>query len=106
MTPLPRSAFAAGRWIYLNHAGFNLLPGPVLEAATACLAGLARDGSLAVAAHQVRAEEVRAAAAALMGVAPGDVAFVKNTTEGLGFVASGLEWAPGDRVVLADRDFP
>ena len=41
-----------------------------------------------------------------MGVPLADVAFVKNTTEGLGFVANGLAWDPGDRVVIPDLEFP
>ena len=49
---------------------------------------------------------MRAAAAGLMGVPVTDVAFVKNTTEGLGFVASGLDWAPGDRVLVPEDEFP
>jgi len=64
------------------------------------------DGGLAYAHHAERAEEVRRAAAALMGVPAGDVAFVKNTTEGLGFVANGLQWRAGDRVVVPDLEFP
>jgi selenocysteine lyase/cysteine desulfurase len=51
-------------------------------------------------------EQGRRRAAELMGVAPADVAVVKNTTEGLGFVASGLEWCPGDRVLLPEDEFP
>ncbi|MDQ3973768.1 MAG: aminotransferase class V-fold PLP-dependent enzyme [Actinomycetota bacterium] len=56
--------------------------------------------------QEARADQVRTVAAAVMGVPPGDVAFVKNTTEGLGFVANGLAWAEGDRVVVPDREFP
>jgi selenocysteine lyase/cysteine desulfurase len=41
-----------------------------------------------------------------MGVPVNDVAFIKNTAEGVGFVASGLEWTPGDRVVVPDLEFP
>jgi selenocysteine lyase/cysteine desulfurase len=39
-------------------------------------------------------------------VDPTDLAFVKNTTEGLSFVANGLDWRSGDRVLVADREFP
>jgi selenocysteine lyase/cysteine desulfurase len=53
-----------------------------------------------------RIEDVRRDGAALMGVPVEDVAFVKNTTEGLGFVASGLDWSTGDRVVVPDCEFP
>src|SRR5262249_9203559 len=35
-----------------------------------------------------------------------EIAFVKNTTEGLGLVASGLEWQRGDQVVSCDLEYP
>lgn len=41
-----------------------------------------------------------------MGVPSDDVAFIGNTTAGLGLVANGLDLGPGDRVVVADLDFP
>ncbi len=53
-----------------------------------------------------RSEAIRAGAARLLGVPAADVAFVKNTTEGLSFVANGLEWQPGDRVLVPAREFP
>ncbi len=105
--PLARSDFpVTQRWTYLNHAGVAPLPGPAVEAMDGYARRMAADGSLAVEDHSTRAEEVRTSAARLMGVAPADVAFVKNTTEGLGFVANGLAWQPGDRVVVPDFEFP
>ncbi len=35
-----------------------------------------------------------------------DVALVKNTSEALSFVAFGLDWRPGDQVVISDEEFP
>ncbi len=37
---------------------------------------------------------------------PADIALVKNTSEALSFVAFGLEWKPGDQVVISDEEFP
>ncbi|MDP8976026.1 MAG: aminotransferase class V-fold PLP-dependent enzyme [Actinomycetota bacterium] len=106
-TPLGRADFpVSDRWAYMNHAGITALPGPALEAQHRCARDLAVDGGLAYPRHAERAEEVRSAAATLMGVSASDVAFVKNTTEGLGFVASGLAWQEGDRVVVPDLEFP
>ena len=106
-TPLPRDEFpVCRRWNYLNHAGVNALPAGAARAIARYAREAAEEGSLVVEAHEARVEEVRAAAAALLGVAPGEVAFVKNTTEGLGFVANGLEWREGDRVVVPDLEFP
>lgn len=36
----------------------------------------------------------------------GDVALVKNTSEALSFVAFGLDWKHGDRIVISDEEFP
>lgn len=35
-----------------------------------------------------------------------DIALVKNTSEGLSFVAAGLNWSPGDQVIGIADDFP
>lgn len=36
----------------------------------------------------------------------GDIALVKNTSEALSFVAFGLDWRPGDQVLISDEEFP
>ncbi|MFC3609054.1 aminotransferase class V-fold PLP-dependent enzyme [Stutzerimonas tarimensis] len=35
-----------------------------------------------------------------------DLALVKNTSEALSFVAFGLDWNPGDQVIISDEEFP
>lgn len=37
---------------------------------------------------------------------PADIALVKNTSEALSFVAFGLDWKPGDQIVISDEEFP
>lgn len=105
--PLPRDQFpVTDRYCYLNHAGVAPLPQAAADAIGACATDVARAGVVGEAARSERTEQTRAAAASLLGVAVTDVAFVKNTTEGLSFVANGLAWEPGDRVVVPDREFP
>jgi len=105
--PLDRADFpVTGRWAYLDHAGVTPLPASAVEAMRQAAQATALGGSLAVTALQEMAEGVRAGAARLMGVPADDVAFVKNTTEGLGFVANGLGLGEGDRVVVPDLEFP
>ncbi|TDB90684.1 aminotransferase class V-fold PLP-dependent enzyme [Actinomadura sp. KC216] len=105
--PLDRDRFpVCRRWAYLDHAAIAPVPLPAAEAMREHALELARDGALAYDDHAAAVERVRAAAARLMGVPATDVAFVKNTTEGLAFVASGLDWKPGDRVVVPALDFP
>lgn len=52
------------------------------------------------------AESVRAQVARLIGGQARQVAFTKNTTEGLNLVAQGFPWQPGDNVVIDDQEHP
>ena len=107
MTPLPREQFpVVERYRYFDHAGIA----PITKAAGDALRWWTdryeRQGSLDYDELESRMDRARQSAAAMCGVPVDDLAFVKNTTEGLGFVASGLQWQPGDRVVVPDREFP
>ncbi len=53
-----------------------------------------------------RVEEVRLAAARLLGALPEEIALARNTTEGINFVAEGFPWQPGDNVVTLADEFP
>jgi cysteine desulfurase / selenocysteine lyase len=106
-TPLPRHQFpVTDRYHYLNHANMSPLPLVAAEVAHAFIDDFVHRGSISFVEWDARLDDVRASAARLMGVPAVDVAFVKNTTEGLGFVANGLAWQPGDRVIAPGRDFP
>ncbi|MBV8933895.1 MAG: aminotransferase class V-fold PLP-dependent enzyme, partial [Kutzneria sp.] len=107
MTPLNREHFpVTDSWTYLNHAGIAPMPQPSVDAMHLRATEVARDGEFSYAAHRDEIERVRLSAARLMDVPATDVAFVRNTTAGLGFVANGLDWTPGDRVVVPDLEFP
>lgn len=106
-TPLPRTAFpVTARWAYLDHAGVCPLPRPAADAMAAYAHSMAADGRVAHTDLRRAAGRVRRGAARLMGTPAGDLAVVKNTTEGLAFVAGGLQWRPGDRVVVPGAAFP
>jgi cysteine desulfurase / selenocysteine lyase len=46
----------------------------------------------------------RAGLAALLGATPSEIAFTKNTTEGLNIAAHGFDLAPGDNIVLTNME--
>jgi len=50
--------------------------------------------------------EIKTRVARLIGAKQNEIAFVKNTTEGLITVANGLDWRDGDNVVLPDIEYP
>jgi cysteine desulfurase/selenocysteine lyase len=94
------------RLIYMNHAAVAPLPRVTAEA----MQGLAQDaldfGSLHYDKWLDTYEQLRVAAAKLIGADRGEIALVKNTSEGIATVAMGLNWHPGDRVVAFRDEFP
>lgn len=49
---------------------------------------------------------IRPTIATLINAKPSEIAFVKNTTEGLNIVANGLDWREGDNIVVANIEYP
>lgn len=92
--------------IYLNHAAVAPLS---LRAATA-MKHLADDGcqwgSLHYSTWMESYDGLRSVAARLSNADPGEIALVKNTSEGIATVALGFPWKPGDRIVAFHEEFP
>jgi selenocysteine lyase/cysteine desulfurase len=51
-------------------------------------------------------EEIRSRIALFINASPDEVAVVHNTTEGMNFVANGLDLKPGDEVLLSSMEHP
>jgi selenocysteine lyase/cysteine desulfurase len=94
------------RWAYFDHAAVA----PMTERARRTLVEWAGDvtenGEVHDPARVRRIEEVRRLAAQLLNADPLDIAFIKNTSEGIGIVAEGLRWRTGDNVVTAEDEYP
>ena len=97
---------SAARLVHMNHAGISPLPRRV----AAAICKFADEGLLLDRAvyqrWEERAEAVRAAAARLIGARPTEIAFVRNTSEGLSLVAAGLPWQRGDNVITLADEYP
>jgi len=52
----------------------------------------------------VNVAETRSAMASLLGAKPAEIAFTKNTTEGLNIAAHAFDLRPGDNIVLTDME--
>ena len=103
-----RSWFPVTReFAYFNHASVAPVSTRVQEALERYTAEVTRHGARNYAAFfDAEIERVRRRAAELIGATRDEIAFVKNTTEGLGIVAAGLDWVPGDQVVTCDLEYP
>lgn len=93
--------------IYLNHAGVGPWPQATREAICAFAAENARRGAADYPAWMLVEQRLRQRLAELINApSPNDIALVKSTSEGLSFVASGLDWRAGDNVVGIAEEFP
>ena len=92
--------------VYLNHAAL----GPLSARAYEAMESHARDqrdfGALHWRAWYAEYVKAREAAAKLIGATAGEIAILKNTSEGLSFVAEGFPWEEGDNIVTTDLEFP
>ncbi|MBJ6765442.1 aminotransferase class V-fold PLP-dependent enzyme [Myxococcaceae bacterium JPH2] len=89
--------------LYLNHAGVAPTSLRAASAVRGWMEDLVHTGIQHERGWEAHCEKVRGMAARLIGAAPDEVAFVRNTSHGLGLVAEGLDWRPGDEVVVATR---
>lgn len=90
---------------FQNHASVAPLCRPAAEA----MIGYAREVSeyaYLQGTYYRKAEKVRADAARLINAEPSEVTFVKNTCEGVNYVARGIQWIKGDNVVSCTMEFP
>ncbi|HEY8155371.1 MAG TPA: aminotransferase class V-fold PLP-dependent enzyme [Myxococcota bacterium] len=103
-----RSFFPVTRTLaYLNHAGVAPISTRVAEALARYSAEASERGAFDYARSiDDEVERVRGRAARLLGAGADEIAFAKNTSEGLGLVAAGLDWQRGDRVVTCDLEYP
>lgn len=94
---------------YLNTGGTGPLPRCAAEAlrAWAAAAPARERGSLeGFGRVQADLEAVRAAAAGVIGAPADEVAVTGNTTHGLNLAAWGIDWRPGDELVMAPLEHP
>jgi len=92
--------------VYLNHAAVGPLCLPAAEA----MESLAKDalgyGSEHYQNWMDAYQGLRVATARMIHAAPGEIAIVKNTSEGIATVATGISWKPGEVVVAFEEEFP
>lgn len=92
--------------VYLNHAAISPPPLPTLEAVQAQLRNVVDNGALDYRDWLATKERARKLAASMIGARPEQIAFMRNTSDGLSTVANGLSWHPGDNVVTFAHEFP
>jgi cysteine desulfurase / selenocysteine lyase len=95
-----------GKYIFLDHAGVAPISRRVRTAVGKFLAESTEGGSFYYPAWSQQVEEIRRTCALLVNAGPDEIAFVKNTSHGLSIVAQGIDWQPGDNVLIYEKEFP
>ena len=95
-----------GASVYLNHAAMGPLSSPVKTAIEAFLAERHQSNVENWVDFMPVLDETRGRLARLIGASPERVEFMPNTSYGLNVLASGLDWRPGDRIVVPACEFP
>ena len=93
-------------YIYMNHAGVAPLSRPVRDAMAGFLEDATVNGAVNAKLWEKTAETCRGAAAQLINADPTEIAFMKNTTQGILIAANGVDWRAGDNVVTTAVEFP
>ncbi len=96
----------ARRWAYFDHAAVSPLPLPAQEALLRWAREACDDGDVHWPGWAGRVEELRQSAARMLGATAEEVALIRNTSEGVNFVAEGFPWQAGDNVVTLANEFP
>jgi cysteine desulfurase/selenocysteine lyase len=93
-------------YIYLDHSGVAPMSLRVKDAIRKLLGESAEGGAFHYPKWAQRVSEIRSACARLINAGPDELAFVKSTSHGLSIVAEGLDWKPGDNVLIYEKEFP
>lgn len=91
------------RWTYLDTAR-KTVPPRCQELAMQDYCRDIRETAGVDAWSAVNVAETRGVMARLLGAKPGEIAFTKNTTEGLNIAAHAFDLRPGDNIVLTDME--
>ncbi len=92
---------------YLNHAAVGVWPRRTARKVQAFAEENMRQGAADYPRWLGTEHRLRQRLRRLLG-APhiDDIALVKNTSEGLSLIAYGLDWQPGDNIVISKQEFP
>jgi selenocysteine lyase/cysteine desulfurase len=105
--PRVRSFFPVTReFAYLDHAGSGPISTRVEESLREWSDRQSRHGAVDADVYAEEIARVRGRVASLLAAHAHEISLVRNTTEALGLVATGLSWRPSDVVLTTDLAHP
>jgi cysteine desulfurase/selenocysteine lyase len=94
------------KYIYLDHSGVAPFSLRVQRTLETFLAEAADGGAFHYPKWSQQIAETRRGCARLINAGAEEIAFIKSTSHGLSIVSQGLDWKPGDNVVIYEKEFP
>jgi cysteine desulfurase/selenocysteine lyase len=92
-------------WTFFNHAGVAPITHSAAEAMRRFAAQAERTAYLD-SGWYADLERLRQSAASLINAHRDEIAFIKNTSEGISIVANGIDWQWGDRIITTNVEYP
>ncbi|HSL93891.1 MAG TPA: aminotransferase class V-fold PLP-dependent enzyme, partial [Bacillota bacterium] len=96
--------------VFLNAGSLCPTPTPVMEAYFSSYRDWHARGAGHPAHYEAMRDDVTRIAkvklASLLNCLPDEVTLTSNATEGVNIVAFGLDWRPGDEVIITDAEHP
>ena len=106
-TPLPRGEFAVTkRYAYLNHAAVGTLARSNVDSIDEFVRAHAKAGVLGTHKYDEAMPAYRDRIGRFIGASGPEIATIPHTSEGAAILAAGIDWKPGDAVLLSDNEFP
>ena len=93
------------KWKFFQHSGVSPMPVRAGNAMRRYIEQSENDAYMTGRWYR-QAEVTRGLAAKLINANPDEIAFTKNTSEGLAFVSNGVAWKPGDEIVSTAVEYP
>jgi L-cysteine/cystine lyase len=107
---LPRSQFPAlANKTYFNYGGQGPMPQAALDAILSTYQTIQTQGPFGLKTNELVVQEAqltRQAIATELGVLPASIALTENVTAGCNIALWGINWQPGDRILLSDCEHP
>lgn len=97
---------AAEIYTYLNSAAVSPVPITAIKAVESQLRDVSENGSVNYLEWVATKNRAREIIAEMLHVKAGQIAFMRNTSDGFATVANGLRWRKEDNIVSFEREFP
>lgn len=94
------------QYVFLSHCGIAPLYSRALLKERELAELHNRTGALVHGRYRATLDDLHQAAATLLRTSPDNIAWVRNTSEGIGFIANGYPFQPGDQIISYVHEYP